>query len=88
MILRQGIGGVKHDHRHALLILDGPRRGWRSGAVDEDLVKQTRHVEAALPFAILGFDCDNGGEFINHYLVDHFARRRKPVQFTRCRPYK
>lgn len=62
------------------------RATWNRGA--EGVVEQTRHVEAALPFAILGFDCDNGGEFINHHLVNHFARRRKPVQFTRCRPYK
>lgn len=45
-------------------------------------------VEAALPFNILGFDCDNGGEFINHALHDYFIKREKPVIFTRSRPYK
>lgn len=45
-------------------------------------------VEAALPFAILGFDCDNGGEFLNWHLVDYFCRRPKPVPFTRSRPYR
>ncbi len=44
-------------------------------------------IEAKLPFAILGFDCDNGSEFLNHHLWRYFARRREPVQFTRSRPY-
>src|SRR5262249_29906315 len=39
-------------------------------------------------FALKAFDCDNGGEFLNHALVDHFGKRRKPVAFTRCRPYQ
>lgn len=45
-------------------------------------------VEATLPFEVLGFDCDNGGEFINHVLYDYFVKRTKPVAFTRSRPYK
>jgi hypothetical protein len=45
-------------------------------------------VEGTLPFAILGFDTDNGGEFINHHLVDYFHKRAKPVSFTRSRPYR
>jgi hypothetical protein len=62
------------------------RATWNRGA--EGVIEQTRRVEAILPFAILGFDCDNGSEFINQHLVRYFARRRKPVGFTRCRPYK
>lgn len=45
-------------------------------------------VEATLPFEVLGFDCDNGAEFINHSLHDYFTKRAKPVLFTRSRPYK
>jgi hypothetical protein len=45
-------------------------------------------VEAALPFAILGFDSDNGGEFLNWHLVDYFLGRQAPVAFTRSRPYR
>lgn len=45
-------------------------------------------VEAALPFAILGFDTDNGGEFLNWHLVDYFQKRPVPVGFTRSRPYR
>jgi hypothetical protein len=43
-------------------------------------------VEAELPFELLGFDNDNGSEFLNHHLRDHFALRKKPVGFTRSRP--
>lgn len=45
-------------------------------------------VEAALPFAILGFDTDNGKEFLNWHLVNYFLRRPAPVGFTRSRPYR
>jgi hypothetical protein len=51
-------------------------------------LKQIAHLEASLPFALLGLDSDNGGEFINHHLVAHLGQRPKPVLFTRGRPYK
>ena len=44
-------------------------------------------IEQALPFRIRGFDCDNGGEFLNHHLYKHFLHRKSPVAFTRSRPY-
>ena len=49
---------------------------------------QITHLEASLPFALLGLDSDNGGEFINHHLVAYLGQRRKPVLFTRGRPYR
>lgn len=51
-------------------------------------LEQIRRLEAGLPFALLGLDSDNGGEFINHHLVAYLAQRSKPVLFTRGRPYK
>ncbi|MGH7939114.1 MAG: hypothetical protein ACRD5Z_24035 [Bryobacteraceae bacterium] len=45
-------------------------------------------IEAALPFPILGFDSDNGGEFLNWHLFDYFHKRPAPVCFTRSRPYR
>ena len=45
-------------------------------------------VEAELPFPILGFDCDNGSEFLNHHLVAYFHARPRKVAFTRSRPYR
>lgn len=45
-------------------------------------------MEARLPFAILGFDCDNGSEFLNHHLTRYFLQRKHPVCFTRSRAYR
>ncbi len=45
-------------------------------------------MEDILPFEILGFDCDNGSEFLNWHLVRFFSERKKPVKFTRSRPYQ
>jgi hypothetical protein len=39
-----------------------------------------------LPFGLCGIDSDNGGEFINDYLVAYC--REHHIQFTRGRPYK
>ena len=61
------------------------RAVWNKGAAG--VLAATRGVEAALPFALLGFDCDNGSEFLNHHLLNYLHRRKKPVAFTRSRPY-
>ena len=61
------------------------RAVWNKGA--HGVVEATRDVEAALPFAIEGFDCDNGSEFLNWHLVRYFQERTKQVHFTRSRPY-
>lgn len=45
-------------------------------------------IENNLPFPILGFDSDNGTEFLNWHLYRHFTNRKAPIQFTRSRPYK
>lgn len=58
---------------------------WGKGEVG--VLAALKDIEEAMPFPILGFDADNGGEFINHHLVKHFSDRVKPVQFTRSRPY-
>lgn len=49
---------------------------------------QIRDLEASLPFALLGVDSDNGGEFINHHLVAYLGQRKKRVLFTRSRPWR
>jgi hypothetical protein len=60
---------------------------WNKGA--EGLVKQVKNIEETLPFLLLGFDCDNGSEFLNWHLMRYFMdNRKKEVQFTRSRPYK
>lgn len=47
-----------------------------------------KSIEKALPFELIAFDSDNGGEFINHYLMRYFALRDHKVYFTRSREYK
>lgn len=62
------------------------RATWNKGG--EGVKRQTEHMEQHLPFPILGFDCDNGSEFLNWHLVRYFTERTEsPVQFTRSRPY-
>lgn len=58
---------------------------WNKGA--HGVLTQLRIIEERLPFRLLGFDCDNGSEFLNHHLLKHFQERDKAVQFTRSRPY-
>lgn len=59
---------------------------WNKGAAG--VVRQMISIERALPFPLLGFDADNGSEFINEQLVKHFLSRHTPVQFTRSRAYR
>jgi hypothetical protein len=61
------------------------RAVWNKGAAG--VLAATAHVEAHLPFPLLGFDCDNGSEFLNHHLLRYLGERPKPVAFTRSRPY-
>lgn len=61
------------------------RAVWNKGAAG--VLSATKDVEKALPFALLGFDCDNGSEFLNHHLWTYLAQRQSPVEFTRSRPY-
>ncbi|OBJ09886.1 DDE-type integrase/transposase/recombinase [Mycobacterium sp. 1465703.0] len=42
------------------------------------------HIAAAMPFPILGVDCDNGSEFINDDLLTWCQNRN--ITFTRSRP--
>lgn len=69
-------------------ILSGWTEGgavWNKGA--GGVLAATQAVEDRLPFALLGFDSDNGGEFINHHLWAYMRERKAPVDFTRSRPY-
>jgi len=61
------------------------RATWNKGS--HGVRNQIEDVEKRLSFSILGFDCDNGSEFLNHHLKRYFARRDHAVQFTRSRPY-
>jgi len=45
-----------------------------------------RHMRQRLPFALLGIDSDNGGEFINDLLYRYCLNEK--ITFTRSRPYQ
>jgi len=62
------------------------RAVWGKG--EHGVLKQINDVENSIPFPLLGFDSDNGSEFLNHHLFRHFTRRKQPIQFTRSRPYR
>ena len=47
-----------------------------------------KNITNHLPFKVLGFDCDNGGELLNYMLLEYFTHRKNPVQYTRSREYK
>lgn len=62
------------------------RAVWHKGA--KGVVEQVKDIEKSLPFPMLGFDCDNGSEFLNNYLVAHFSEEKyKKIAFTRSRAY-
>lgn len=60
---------------------------WGRGS--QGVLREIKDIEQMIVFPILGFDCDNGSEFLNHHLVGYFTDRPKaPVLFTRSRPYR
>ena len=58
---------------------------WGKG--ETAVLEQLKDIEKALPFPLLGFDSDNGSEFLNYHLFRHFTHRKQPVRFTRSRAY-
>jgi hypothetical protein len=50
------------------------------------VIEAMTQIQARLPFALVGLDTDNGGEFINHALINWAGDRN--IYFTRSRPYK
>lgn len=63
------------------------RATWGKG--ESGVVEQIENIEKNLPFPLLGFDCDNGSEFLNWHLMRYLSQNRKQaVQFTRSRPYR
>jgi hypothetical protein len=61
------------------------RAVWGKG--ETDVLAQIKDIEVSLPFPLLGFDSDNGSEFLNYHLLRHFTERQQRVQFTRSRAY-
>jgi len=64
------------------------RAVWNKG--QHGVVSAVEEIEQSLPFELLGFDSDNGSEFLNWHLVKFLQERgeRPKVAFTRTRPYR
>ena len=60
------------------------RAVWNKGY--EGIRRAIQEIENELPFFILGFHSDNGGEFLNHHLFRYLSERQRPIAFTRGRP--
>jgi hypothetical protein len=61
------------------------RAVWGKG--ETGVLEQIKDIEQSLPFPLLGFDCDNGSEFLNYHLwlkshlrLRHFSHRNRPIQ--------
>ncbi len=61
------------------------RAVWNKGS--SGVLERTREVEQSLPFAIRGFDFDNGSEWLNWTLIRYLQVRPQPIGLTRSRPY-
>jgi hypothetical protein len=63
------------------------RAVWGKG--EKNVLDAIKDIENHLPFSIVGFDCDNGSEFLNWHLIRYFTNhRKKPIDFTRSRAYQ
>jgi hypothetical protein len=73
------------------LVLTDIATGWTECApllVREQslLVEVLTEIREHLPFALLGFDTDNDGVFMNGTVQEYC--RNDGIEFTRCRPYR
>jgi hypothetical protein len=61
------------------------RAVWGKG--ERGVQEKLQNIEDALPFRLRGFDRDNGSEFLNWTILDHYTKRKRPVAYTRSREY-
>jgi hypothetical protein len=64
------------------------RAVWNKGSYG--VMKKVQDIEEHLPFPVVGFNSDSGGEFINHHLIRYSSQSRgdRTIKFSRLRPYK
>jgi hypothetical protein len=56
------------------------------GRTQQRVEAAIRRIRARLPMPLLGLDCDNGSEFINHSLLEYC--QSNSITFTRSRPWR
>lgn len=89
-------GNISGDYAWSLTLTDikttwtENRAVWNKGATS--VLEQIRDIELSLPFILMGFNCDGGGEFLNHYLIGYLQYVQKEKLpffiFSRSRPGK
>jgi hypothetical protein len=84
-------GDLRGQHGWSIVMTD-IASGWTEagmikGRSDRAMLPKLAAMEQALPFGILGFDSDNGGEFINHIVLRYWRERKLPINVSRSRPY-
>lgn len=62
------------------------RAVWGRGS--SGVLEALKDIESTLPFPILGYDPDNGGEVLCWHIIKYFREREIPVAVTRSRAYK
>jgi hypothetical protein len=62
------------------------RAVWGKG--EKGIIDAMQSIEKTLPFKVLGFDSDNGNEFLNWALLGYFKNRKRPIVYTCSRAYK
>ena len=75
------------------LTLNDLHTGWTElgalwGNSGSEVRASLENIEKRMPFELLGFDCDNGSEFLNTVLERYLLTRDRPPKWTRSRPYK
>ena len=81
---------VRGQFLHTLTVTD-IATGWTElgalmGKSEGDVLEELAELKELLPFPLLGFDSDNGGEFISYGLVEWCSQNN--ITFTRSREYK
>jgi len=84
-------GGVAQGEYAFTLNLTDVQSGWTEPrAIKNKAQKWTfealMHIKQRIPFALLGIDSDNGGEFINYHLYEYCTKNN--IAFTRSRAYR
>jgi hypothetical protein len=62
------------------------RAVWNKGSTD--VLREVKDLEKSLAFELLGFDVDNGSEFLTFHLWRYLLDRPRPVPMTRSRAYR
>lgn len=88
----QGGGSSSGLFLHTLTMTD-IHTGWTElqallGMTGGALCQSVRIIEERLPFELLGFDSDNGSEFLNATLESYLLTRERKINWTRSRAYK